>query len=128
MSSKRHVAGYAVLGVIATVVVSIAAYAAFALVFLMCDGDGGSPYAAPLSPRGQACNGLGPLLTGLSCLAAVAVTIAGGAWGGRLRRVRWTILGAVAGLALAGTPLGVMSALSPNCSDPSSSAVGCESY
>jgi hypothetical protein len=128
MSSKSHVAGYAALGFILTVVVAIAAYAACVLVFLMCDGDGGSPYAAALSPRGQACNGVGPLLTGLACLAAVAVTVVGGAWGAHLRRVRWTILGAVAGLALAGTPLGVMTALSPNCSAPDSTAIGCDSY
>jgi hypothetical protein len=94
----------------------------------MCDGDGGSPYAAPVSPRGAACNGLGPPLTLLACLAAVAAAIVGSAWGAHLRRVRWTFLGAVVGLVLAGAPLGIMSALSPNCADPNSTATGCESY
>jgi len=72
MSSKGHVAGYAGLAFVLTVLVGIAAYVACALVFLMCDGDGGSPYAASLSARGQACNGGALLVTALACLAAVS--------------------------------------------------------
>jgi hypothetical protein len=128
MPTRPHIAGRAVLGGVLSAGVAVAALFSLALVFVMCDGDGGSPYAAPLSPRGAACNGVGPLLTLLACLAAVGVTIVGSAWGAHLRRLRWTFVGAAVGLALAGAPLGIMSALSPNCADPNSTATGCESY
>jgi hypothetical protein len=79
-----------------------------------CGGDGGSPYAAPASPRGQYCDAHLPLI---SILGGLALALAGSIVAFR-RRLWWPLVAsAIAGALLIASPLMLGAALSKGCGD-----------
>jgi hypothetical protein len=79
-----------------------------------CGGDGGSPYAAPASPRGQYCDAGLPLI---SILGGLALALLGCIVACRRRRWGPLVASAIAGTLLIASPLMFGSALSKECGD-----------
>ena len=105
--------------ILATVLVliglcAVACYVAAATGIGICGGDGGSPYAAPASPRGKYCESGLPWI---SLLVGLALPVAGGV--AVAVRHRWLplVMCAVVGTVLVLSPLVVGSALSKECAD-----------
>ena len=82
--------------------------------FVACGGDGGSPYAAPASPRGEYCDAE---LSAISIGAGLVIAIIGSIVAA-MRRRWWPLVGsAIAAAVLIGSPLALGSALSKECAD-----------
>jgi hypothetical protein len=89
----------------------------------ICGGDGGSPYAAPASPRGQYCDSGLPAISvgGGLVLAVIGCVVAA-------TRQRWWLLlaSAITAALLIASPVTLGTALSKECADESSSMTAAE--
>jgi hypothetical protein len=102
------------MGVVAGVILClVGGYLAFVVIGMgPCGGDGGSPYAAPDSPRGRLCD------RGIGWIAFVGpvVAFAAGAVVASLRRSSAALVaGAVAAVAVIVAPIVVVEALPNTC-------------
>jgi hypothetical protein len=88
-----------------------------------CGGDGGSPYAAPASPRGRYCESGGPEL---SLIVGAVLPVAGAVLAAVRRRWLPLVVAAVAGVALVVSPVVIASALPRECADEPDSMTGAE--
>jgi hypothetical protein len=112
--------------VVTGVLLAVALFAGALVVWLSltvgdCGGDGGSPYAAPASPRGRYCESGGPELSlvvgaALPVIGAVLAAVRG----------RWLplVVAAVAAVVLLVSPLVIASALPRECADEPDSMTG----
>jgi hypothetical protein len=115
----------AVSAVIFLVLLLTASYFMSYTDLVTCGGDGGSPYAAPASPRGQYCDaGIPRISIGGGLLLAVA----GSAVAARRRRWWPVIVCGFAAAALIASPATFGVRLSGECADEPQSPIGDELY
>lgn len=103
--------------------VTVAAATAWIFVALGCDGDGGSPYAAPASRRGRYCQVLDDA-SGLYLLFVlpILVALASAARAVRQRRPRWLVIAFAAGVLLAAALAGSEAVMPAECADEANRA------
>jgi hypothetical protein len=126
--SQRSSIPYVFVAIILSAGVAVAAFSALIVVGMgFCGGDGGSPYAAPLSPRGQAC-GVADALMPILAIASIVITFVGGVACARSRRAAIALVAAAVSVGVLLAPVAILSALSPNCAGGESTSIGCDSY
>jgi hypothetical protein len=103
----------------AALIALLGMFGAFVLGF-GCSGEGGTPYAAPASPKGQFCQNGGDLSPLLAIPAYVVVLL----W---LKHSRWRLLVACAvGVLVAAGTMAVATVLPSRCQTDDQGRAGCE--
>lgn len=120
-ASVRGRGPLAVLASIGYVAAAAGSWVVGVIVGFSCDGDGGSPYAAPASPRGQLCSAIDhPAIFVLIILLPLVPALVMGWHAIRRGRPRLALVGFAVAVGLAGGILAVDAVLPAHCGESSS--------
>jgi len=104
-------------------------FASFFSLLGSCDGDGGVPYAAVDSARGQFCEFPGPLWWGITALGPGIAALAGWVLALVRRQFKPLVIGTAAAAAILVVGLAVPAVLSADCSaDQKAAGANCAKY